>query len=119
MESRVPPIPRTPSPAVLCAAIAWVGVLGGCLHGGPGGADGGSDAGSAQTACVVDTDCPDPTLFVCSSNSFKCEPSCHVASDCGADHRGAFPLAYCAGPLGCQCDQGECVKALCSADPDC
>jgi hypothetical protein len=34
--------------------------------------------------------------------------------------RGPYALAYCdSNPLGCQCDQGRCVPALCGSDADC
>lgn len=107
---------RTSTPSVATLAILALAV--GCSRGGmiPSPAP---DAGVAVTACFTDSDCPDPQLFACSPSTFTCQPSCRVAADCNASHRGAFPLPYCDGPLGCQCDQGQCVKALCSSDTQC
>ena len=47
--------------------------------------------------------------FFCNLATSKCEPGCHVKSDCGAAARGQYALAYCATGLGCQCDEGRCV----------
>jgi hypothetical protein len=78
-----------------------------------------SDAGTDGGVCAVDRDCPDPRLFSCSSVTFRCEPSCTVKADCAAGHRGAHAIAACDTAPGCQCDEGRCVKALCSSDAEC
>lgn len=78
------------------------------------GGGGGSDG-----SCLEDSDCPDQQLFFCNQLTSKCEPSCHSKEDCSAAVRGEFALDYCAGNLGCQCDEGKCVASLCSADVDC
>ena len=82
--------------------------------GGGGGAGGGS-----STDCFVDTDCPDPTLFFCNLSTSKCEAGCRQKSDCSDATRGQYKLDYCAGGLGCQCDDGKCVGSRCGSDLDC
>ncbi len=79
--------------------------------------DSGVDGGDGT--CIEDTDCPDPQLFFCNTTTSTCEPSCRTREDCGATRRGQYALDYCAGSLGCQCDEGKCVGSLCSADVDC
>ena len=88
-----------------------------------GGAGGG---GGAADECVDDSDCADPQYFYCNTVSFKCEPSCRTAAQCnpaggtaGGQRPAQFPLDFCNGSLGCQCDEGKCVGSLCSADSDC
>ncbi|MBL9037744.1 MAG: hypothetical protein JNG84_04435, partial [Archangium sp.] len=81
--------------------------------------DGGSKDGGGGTACVTADDCPDSRLFACSPNTGTCEPACRSKDDCSAGARGAYALDFCAGGLGCQCDDGRCTAALCSADDDC
>lgn len=90
----------------------------------PGGEDGGPpvepcDANAGDCTCVVDEDCPDPALFFCNQTTSTCQPACRSKTDCTSAVRGEFALAYCDGNLGCQCDEGTCVAALCSADVDC
>ncbi len=80
------------------------------------GTGGGGGTGGQ---CLDDTDCPDPQLFFCNTTTSKCEPSCRTKDDCSAARRGQYSLPFCAGALGCQCDEGKCVGSLCSADSDC
>ncbi|HLL54578.1 MAG TPA: carboxypeptidase regulatory-like domain-containing protein [Myxococcaceae bacterium] len=79
--------------------------------------DAGSGGGGGR--CAVDRDCPDPRIFSCNSATFRCEPSCAVKEDCSAAKRGTHAIAACDTAPGCQCDEGRCVKALCSADAEC
>jgi hypothetical protein len=83
--------------------------------------DAGTGGGGGGTGgqCLDDTDCPDPQLFFCNTTTSKCEPSCRTKDDCSATRRGQYALPFCAGALGCQCDEGKCVGTLCSADSDC
>src|SRR4051812_10526536 len=102
----------------LLAGIAAIGFLAACGGSKPGPTDaGGGNGGTGD--CLDDNDCADPALFFCNQATSKCEPSCHSKDDCGAAKRGEFALDYCAGNLGCQCDEGKCVASLCSADADC
>lgn len=80
--------------------------------------DGGTDGGNGGE-CFEDVDCPDPRFFFCNTTTSMCEPSCRQKVDCTAAERGEFALDYCAGNLGCQCDEGKCVAGLCGADSDC
>src|SRR5687768_5500239 len=82
----------------------------------PEGPGGTADAGSGD--CLDDVDCADPNLFFCNQTTLKCEASCRSKNDCTASVRGQFALDYCAGGLGCQCDEGRCVSSLCSSDAD-
>ena len=84
--------------------------------------DGGvADAGGQ--GCSDDLDCaPDggsQGLFRCNLTTFTCEPACRTRDDCSEAARGADALPECAGPLGCQCQEGRCVATLCSADSEC
>ncbi|MBL9037395.1 MAG: hypothetical protein JNG84_02665 [Archangium sp.] len=99
----------------LWAAAALV-ALAGCGATSPG-VDAGIDAG--PKGCVTSDDCPDSRLFSCNVETQQCEPACRTKDDCGAMARGSYALDFCGGSLGCQCDEGRCVGALCSADSDC
>jgi hypothetical protein len=77
------------------------------------------DSGVVDESCLDDTDCPGENLFYCDTIDSTCKPSCRSKADCSADVRGQYALDYCAGNLGCQCDEGSCVASLCSADVDC
>lgn len=83
-------------------------------------ADGGrcTDGGPTDE-CFEDVDCPDPRFFFCNTTTSMCEPSCRQKNDCTATERGQYALDYCAGNLGCQCDEGKCVAGLCGSDSDC
>ncbi len=76
------------------------------------------DAGRPSAACFDDQDCDLP-LFSCNTMTSVCEPSCRAKSDCGADVRKQHALESCATPLGCECDMGKCVVAVCSSDLGC
>ena len=70
--------------------------------------------------CQVDQDCLDPNLFFCDTARARCQAACRTQEDCTAARRGAFRIAACdANPLGCRCDNSQCVEALCSADAEC
>lgn len=88
-------------------------------NGGDGGITEPCDLTSGQCECVDDSECGDSQLFFCNNNTSLCEPSCRTKADCSGEVRGEFALPYCEGNLGCQCDEGTCVAALCSADADC
>jgi hypothetical protein len=93
------------------------GTGGGSAGGGTGGAGGG---GGIPVSCIDDTDCPDPQLFFCDTTLSQCRPACRTRAQCAATARGMYALAYCdSNPLGCQCDEGQCVVALCAQDSDC
>jgi hypothetical protein len=102
--------------ALLMASLATLVACGGTTPKVDGGTGGG---GGTSGQCLDDTDCPDPTLFFCNTTTSMCEPSCRTAPDCGAARRGQYALDFCAGALGCQCDEGKCVGSLCSVDSDC
>lgn len=107
---------------MLYVSLLWLGVhASGCDTEPTAPEQPPADAGVALPAsCVVDQDCPDPALFFCSSASARCEPACRTQRDCGAAARGPYALPECdSNPLGCQCDEGRCVVALCSADSEC
>ena len=83
--------------------------------------DGGIDAGKGED-CFEDADCPDPSLFFCNTTTSKCEPACRAKTDCSAETRGKYALAFCDttnGKRGCECDEGKCVGSLCGSDSDC
>ncbi|MFL5318723.1 MAG: hypothetical protein ACJ790_03635 [Myxococcaceae bacterium] len=103
----------------LLASMAAIGIIAAGCGGTKAKPDAGGGAGGGSDSCLDDTDCPDSNLFFCNQLTSKCEPSCHSKDDCGAAKRGEFALDYCAGNLGCQCDEGKCVASLCSADADC
>jgi hypothetical protein len=97
-------------------------VTAGCSKNNPSPDGGGADGGGTDAGpCVVDTDCPDPTIFFCNSATGVCEPSCRQASDCLIARRTAqYALPYCDNaPLKCVCDNGVCVPTQCSVDGDC
>ncbi len=71
----------------------------------------------AGPQCVDETDCGTDGLFFCDYTVSRCVPRCATRTDC--DRSGELAIEECAGPLGCQCDQGRCVTALCSADAEC
>lgn len=73
---------------------------------------------SSPVGCVEDRDCGPDGLFFCDTRQGECRPACRRSADCGA-RPAEFALEACAGPLGCACDQGTCVTALCSVDADC
>jgi hypothetical protein len=73
---------------------------------------------STPTGCTDDESCGPAGLFFCDFQSSQCRPACRASSDC-ASRPAEFALEACAGPLGCVCDQGTCVTALCSTDADC
>lgn len=87
--------------------------------------DGGGGGGGTTGDCVEDSDCLDPQYFFCNTVTAKCEPSCRTAAQCnpvsvsGGQRPAQYPLDFCTGSLGCQCDEGKCVGSLCSADSDC
>lgn len=85
--------------------------------GGSGGGSGGAGGGGAQ--CFENMDCPDPQLFYCNTVTSTCQPGCRTRADCTAAVRGQYALVECSGTLGCNCDEGTCVAALCSVDGDC
>ena len=97
------------------------GALGGGAGGGlTGGGAGGGLTGGGAGDCVDDLDCPSATLFYCDITLSQCAPGCRSRADCTAGVRGMYALAYCdRNQLGCQCDQGRCVPALCGADSEC
>ncbi|MDP1823681.1 MAG: carboxypeptidase-like regulatory domain-containing protein [Archangium sp.] len=97
------------------------GVTGGGTGGGGGGNfGGGAGGGGVPVNCIEDSDCPSPTLFFCNTVLSVCQPACRVRADCAAAVRGPFALAYCdQNPLGCQCDEGQCVASVCGRDADC
>lgn len=97
------------------AWLAWVVIITGCP---PASikVDGGVDGGGS---CIDAQDCADPRFFDCDRSTSRCVPACRTKEDCGAATRGEYSLPECAGVLGCQCDEGRCNSALCSADPDC
>jgi hypothetical protein len=97
-------------------ALAAFGLLG--CGGSNSKADGGGNDSGTQ-GCLYDEDCPDPQLFGCNTQTSTCEPACRTKDDCGAAKRGQYALDYCANGLGCQCDEGKCVGALCASDTDC
>ncbi|MBM7117025.1 carboxypeptidase regulatory-like domain-containing protein [Archangium primigenium] len=71
-------------------------------------------------SCQVDQDCPAPNLFFCDTARARCQAACRVREDCTAARRGAYRIPACdANPLGCQCDNSQCVEAMCSADAEC
>ncbi len=90
------------------------------VAGGFGGAGGGVaiDGGPGQS-CFEDLDCPDIRFFFCNTTTALCEPSCRAMPDCTAAVRGPFALPECEGSLGCNCDEGRCVPALCAVDANC
>lgn len=107
---------------MLYAGLLWLGVnASGCDTAPPPPDEAQPDAGvTLPTSCVVDQDCPNPALFFCNSAAARCEPACRTQRDCGAAERGPYALPQCdSNPLGCQCDEGRCVVALCSADSEC
>jgi hypothetical protein len=107
---------------MLYASLLWLGVnASGCDTAPPPPDQPPPDAGvGLPTSCVVDQDCPNPALFFCNSAAARCEPACRTQRDCGAAERGQYALPQCdSNPLGCQCDEGRCVVALCSADSEC
>lgn len=85
------------------------------------------DGGGPGSGCLTDLDCPDPLhplplLFMCNKLTARCEPGCINTEDCTAERRGEHAIEACRtdlGGLGCECDEGRCVTALCSADADC
>jgi hypothetical protein len=102
---------------MLCAALSGLALAStACSKKNTTIQDAGSDAG---LACLSNADCPDPVLFYCNATTGQCDPSCHQQSDCSASVRGPYAISYCDTNLGCQCDDGLCVAALCSADSDC
>ncbi|WP_225409533.1 carboxypeptidase regulatory-like domain-containing protein [Stigmatella hybrida] len=103
---------------LLGVCLAWAGCAQQDADGfGPGG---GNEAPTPSSPCSVDEDCPDPALFFCNAATSRCEASCRTALDCGAERRGTFALGECdRNPLGCQCDEGKCVLALCAGDAAC
>ena len=76
------------------------------------------DAGTPG-ACFDNRDCPPGPLFFCNTITSQCAPGCLVKADCSAEVRKENALAVCAGQLGCECDRGQCVAALCASDLDC
>ncbi len=92
--------------ALLMASLATLVACGGTTPKVDGGTGGG---GGSSGQCLDDTDCPDPQLFFCNTTTSMCEPSCRTKDDCGAARRGQYALDFCAGALGCQCDEGKCV----------
>jgi hypothetical protein len=68
--------------------------------------------------CVDDRDCPDPKYFFCNTQTSQCEPACVTSVECNM-RPAEFALELCAGPLGCWCDQGTCIAAMCVEDSDC
>ncbi|ATB33130.1 carboxypeptidase-like regulatory domain-containing protein [Melittangium boletus] len=71
-------------------------------------------------SCQVDQDCLDPHLFFCDTARARCQAACRTREDCTAARRGVFRIAACdENPLGCRCDNSQCVEALCSADAEC
>lgn len=103
----------------LLAGLASVALIGAACGPPETTPDGGTDGGPVDETCVDDTDCPDPDLFFCNTTTSTCQPACRAKADCTAEVRGEFALTECEGNLGCQCDEGACVAALCSADADC
>ncbi|MDQ3263410.1 MAG: hypothetical protein M3Y59_07090 [Myxococcota bacterium] len=85
--------------------------------------DGGDGGIPAEGACTDDLECApdggDPSLFRCNLTHYRCEAACRTRADCGAESRGEYALSFCDGPMGCQCQEGRCVQALCSVDADC
>ncbi len=79
----------------------------------------GGGGGSTSMSCVDSQDCPDQRFFECDTSKSQCVPACRSKDDCTAATRGQYALSECAGALGCQCDEGRCNSALCSADSDC
>ena len=97
------------------------GGAGGSFGGGTGGSfGGGAGGGGVPVNCIDDTDCPSPILFFCNTTLSVCQPACRTRNDCGAAARGPYALAFCdQNPLGCQCDEGQCRPAVCTADTQC
>ncbi|MBX5484900.1 MAG: hypothetical protein IRZ16_24020 [Myxococcaceae bacterium] len=93
--------------------------------GNPSGSDGGPDGSvscnpmTEECTCVEDEECGDTRFFLCNRTTNLCQPACRTKADCSAEVRGEYALDYCSGNLGCECDEGSCVAALCSADSDC
>lgn len=73
---------------------------------------------ASTPGCTDDESCGPAGLFFCDFASDQCRPACRATADC-ANRPAEFALEACAGPLGCVCDQGTCVTALCSTDTDC
>lgn len=111
-----PSFPWTPAALALLLGLACSAPL-------PLGPDGG-DGGIAEVGeCTDDLECApdggDPSLFRCNLTHYRCEAACRTRAECGAESRGEYALAFCEGPMGCQCQEGRCVQAMCSVDPDC
>jgi hypothetical protein len=69
--------------------------------------------------CAEDSDCPDPEFYFCDTILSQCRPSCRTADQCNA-RPAEFAIAACdENPLGCWCDQGQCLVAQCSDDAQC
>lgn len=82
--------------------------------------DGGGPADAGALPCFDDLDCPDPQLFYCNVITALCAPACANKAACTAAVRGQYALPHCDNnPLGCQCDEGLCVGAFCTADSEC
>lgn len=101
------------------AALASMTVLtlSGCPT--PSKVDAGVDGGGTDNSCIDAQDCPNTQFFDCDTSKSQCVPACRTKADCSAATRGQYALPECAGALGCQCDEGRCNSALCSADSDC
>ena len=77
------------------------------------------DGGRLAGACFDDSNCPGVPLFFCHTVTSECEAGCREKTDCTAEVRKEHALAHCVAPLGCECDIGRCVAALCGSDLDC